>query len=228
MRRFHRLSYLGLLALLAPLACSGDDGTNDATNDDVANDDDPLDEGDTTSGDGDGDPTEDGDGDGDPTTESTDTTDTTDATDATETDTTDTTETETTETGDPPDDSTYSAVIQPGGFNRLVVTRVNETEQSCSRMTLVEGMFDELDVVLPNPWAVEDVESWEGLECGQKGTGDYVALLGEGTIEFDAFDALGTYPCITSFDVTFTMSTDPYTDMHFQAQGVAVMGVNCG
>ena len=75
----------------------------------------------STTGDGDGDPTGDGDGDGDPTGDGDGDGDPSGDGD-----------------GDPGpvDTSTYSAVIMPGGLDRVVITRINIDEPNCTRMTL--------------------------------------------------------------------------------------------
>lgn len=225
MTRSPALTALCSLPLLIALACSDDGGTNDeAADQDMGDGDGDSSSSESTSGDGDGDPST--------TTTTTTTTSESESTDTTDTgtntsDTSDTTET--TETTGEPDNSTYEAVAFPGGFDRVIVERVNPDEPSCTQMVLYSPvMFDMFDVDVPDTWRIEQVRSWDQLECDTMLTPDSLAEGGVGTVEFLGTDGFGLYPCALAFDIEFDMDTDPPSTMTFATDFVMVQGVNCG
>ncbi|EDM73572.1 hypothetical protein PPSIR1_18387 [Plesiocystis pacifica SIR-1] len=175
---------------------------------------------------------------GDSTEESTETTDTTESTEETEEsseDTTDTTESteeteESTDTG-PVDNGGYEAVVSPGGLDRVIITRKDFNESTCTEMVLYSPvMFDDFDIDVPDPWRIELVRGWTGTtDCPEdKSDPDYGAGGGTGEIFFLGTDALGIYPCAVGFDIELFYSTEPPTTKAWNQDSVEVMGVNCG
>ena len=133
---------------------------------------------------------------------------------------------------EPVDMSTYSAVIQPGGVDRIVITRVNTDEQynSCTVMVLWSPMqSDGFDITIPDTWRIEQVTAWKQGFCPMDmSSPDLMPDGGTGTITFAGYDALGTYPCALNFDLELDMNSDPPTTRTWRAQGIPVEGVNCG
>ena len=213
----HRLETLLLGTLLFAPACS-DDGTT-------------LDEvGDTSDGTtSTGESTSEGESSTGTTSTSTSTDSTTDSTnDSTDSTTESTTDSTTDSTTGEPDNSTYSAVSFPGGLDRVIITRLNPDEPSCSQMVLVKPGFDMYTVTLPAMWGIEEVRSWDQLECDLMVTPDSLGKNGTGTIEFLGTDAFDLYPCALSVDTEINMDTDPPSKMTWFTDFVLVDGVNCG
>ena len=175
----------------------------------------------STSGDGDGDPSTTGDGDGD-------------ATGDGDGDATGDGDGDATGDGDgdpgPVDTSTYSAVIMPGGLDRVVITRVNIDEPNCTRMTLWSPQnSDMFDFDMPQDWAVEEVLNWKQGFCPDDNADpDTFPDEGTGTISFPALDGLGIYPCAINIDIELDMNSDPPSSTIWSTQGIMVEGVNCG
>ncbi|MFV8753234.1 hypothetical protein ACNOYE_22020 [Nannocystaceae bacterium ST9] len=217
MTRSHAMTLLCLFGLLIAPACNDDGSNTDEVGETGDGDSSTTGEGDSTS-EGDSSTTTTTSTDAD-TTEST--SDTTDSTDSSGTDSTDST------TGEP-DNSTYSAVSYPGGLDRVIITRLDPDEPSCSEMVLVKPGFDMYDVTLEPMWGIEQVRSWDQLECDSMTPPDSLGEGGVGTIEFLGTDAFDLYPCALAIDVEVDMDTDPPSTMIFATDFVLVDGVNCG
>jgi hypothetical protein len=204
--------------LIAP-ACADEDPTTDEVGEMGDGD------GDTSTGDS-GETTDEGESTATETTTSeTSSTTTTETSDTNET--TDSTDTTDSTTGEP-DNSTYSAVAFPGGLDRVIITRVDPDAPSCTQMVLVLPGFDAYDVDIPNMWAIEEIRSWDQLDCDPMVTVDSLGEGGTGTIEFLGTDAFDLYPCALAIDVEIDMDTDPPSWMTWFTDFVEVQGVNCG
>ncbi|GEM_PF-6814700 len=151
-------------------------------------------------------------------------------TETTDESSTDESEDESEEDTGPEDFSQYEAVIMPGGLDRIVITRVNFNETTCTEMVLFSPvMGDDFDVEVEGTWAIELVRSWDDTTvCPDDVPPDSTAGGGMGNLDFGAFDALGTYPCTLSFDMEIYMSTEPPTSKLWISDDIPVMGVNCG
>jgi hypothetical protein len=226
MTRSPALTALLVLPLLMP-ACS-DDGATDAAEQAEAEDELDATTSDSSSGESSESSSSSSSSSSTSSSSTSDTTDTTDATDTTSTSETTASDT-TSETTGEVDNSTYTATAFPGGFDRVIVERVNPDEPSCTQMVLYSPvMFDMFDVDVPGTWRIEEVRSWDQLECDLMQTPDSLAEGGVGTIQFLGTDAFDLYPCAMAFDIEFDMDTDPPSTMIFATDFVMVEGVNCG
>ncbi|MEM6993656.1 MAG: hypothetical protein AAF721_24295 [Myxococcota bacterium] len=140
----------------------------------------------------------------------------------------DTTAAGSTTTGEP-DASVYGAQALPGGLDRVIVTRANEAEMTCTRMVLTAPLRqDEFDIDLPDPWRVESVVLFESTTDCPDGAGpDATITDGTGTIEFLELDGLALYPCAIGLDLSLTVPGMPGAPQVWSAASVDVAGTNC-